>query len=1587
MSNVPNHEFYFSTNRFLWLSLIPKEEREELFPGSTSQIPKRLVTTYVFCGEFWLDPIVNLTATEKKLTAERAWFGIRTFIKGSHIAEYVAREGLSNENFAQLGSDSSIPQVFRSQTDDYFQDDELRTLVSIYNKYSNWLSNKEKYDEMDIVRRALTVSRSRQELWEKGEGNLNVLDETQKLRVVSVLNMSNENVFHKKDAIKAIESKKFTAPVKEKYLKFLKAWVDDEHRRADGVHAKDGIKIYKIRLSPKDRMLFSWVTCSDYNQGKPFLLVYAILFDHDSVNSYLTEKLNATIDDFDTDLENASIEPQEIDSFAQTIGNGPTKPLPGRISQKALDDLDLPHNIALDEHQRRAIVENQPLLIDGLAGTGKTAVLSRRAAFRAGYAKSDSRILMISSNNGVVKRLLQDVSNLARNEQYWKKNKRDFSHALYTIAFQDKEITNSTELQIDDAADYHKFDFDEVLLDECQDVTPLEFEVLKIFVKFNDVRRFSFGGDPLQTLNPTGFDWGRIKSLFVNSIGQHKDESEQSAIAKQIMISKFHQNYRSQGDIVALANAIQRHRSKAVNSDDLIEMIPHHPGSDKPKLVQINPENENDVEAVKKALSESGLGRVTAICWATDDHEVIKLCTGDGSDAILMDVWDGKQKQNAFEQTDFRTALELHSSASIKGGEKHAVLLYKFGTSHGKKLNTLLQDFEDLDAVKQLEKIPVSYAYSRLYVAVTRAFKNVYFLEEKEGIEFWQSVNLFSESGESLFSDKESASEMIAGPDFILDNKLTKDLFKEHLWKWNNNNDKNSLFSAIRIMRHLISEGETDEQDDLTLHELLGDKALHFDDDEDLAITKYKLARKPQKYMPLMFRKKQWKELKERLVNSGDHFHQALALYCDIQMSNNIVESIDLADFVRIIENQQAKLVSHWRAVLVSMDQFISRLKKEFLNKYPRFNSRIEDLLDNYFSFFGWDELLVYMKKVADFNPKKYIEFVDNHQPRGYKIKNDRKYTSSLEKVRDEFSGDERIDFIKNHKMYLDESKQSEWDKAHAKELDLKITKLPEKGFSPLINDNPSFLAKADSNQSSKLFIWLEEIYGLIDQSEFSNDYSRRIESVIQARLEENVLAQFSKLEEALSQNEREGKILNKDGSNYRQLNWIDFTIIANWLNKKRQDKGLLKLNDVEDVTSFLELCLNISKEYSDRGMFKKVEIFNEPLKALDNVSKSTSDEDDEFDTGPKFRVLDILTPRIVGAIKAKRGGDSHKKLIKLIEEVLMNSSLSFSWTKDHINRDIKQIKPKLSKIAQAHYDLLFFRYSKSGLKLEKELQESEAPIKNPMLDKFVELLRKAGHETLAERYEQRKMTTAKEVQREIRNAVSLQSAIDALARGKRGIGDYSFLTLDDFRSLLEKIASDKNPIFEIPGKDETIEKFWNEFLKLNKENEFELTTKLTSGLEAMTYIHAFSFVKPEIMLLCMVRDGMREPASVLQQSFSTAVTTHSQVVSIATGDFAKLTPAKQTKFNTFLKDCEHFEGLKFTDKTKLNDEVVAFLLIQHVSKKEFLLANVKSLCELIGAKKSGKKSELILRLCEELGMTDVENYERLIDLFSRNTI
>ena len=46
--------------------------------------------------------------------------------------------------------------------------------------------------------------------------------------------------------------------------------------------------------------------------------------------------------------------------------------------------------------------------------------------------------------------------------------------------------------------------------------------------------------------------------------------------------------------------------------------------------------------------------------------------------------------------------------------------------------------------IEQAELISIKYAYSRLYVGLTRAFKKVFLIEDNDGMEFWKSLNYLS---------------------------------------------------------------------------------------------------------------------------------------------------------------------------------------------------------------------------------------------------------------------------------------------------------------------------------------------------------------------------------------------------------------------------------------------------------------------------------------------------------------------------------------------------------------------------------------------------------------------------------------------------------------------------------------------------------------------------------------------------------------------------------------------------------------------------------------------------------------------------
>ncbi len=94
-------------------------------------------------------------------------------------------------------------------------------LISIYNKYKQWLGN-DKYDEMDIVRKALAHSKFNNAIIQSGFEDLIKLSPEKANAAVEHLNMSNEAVFHKQDARKALSSGKFTKSMEKAYLSFKK---------------------------------------------------------------------------------------------------------------------------------------------------------------------------------------------------------------------------------------------------------------------------------------------------------------------------------------------------------------------------------------------------------------------------------------------------------------------------------------------------------------------------------------------------------------------------------------------------------------------------------------------------------------------------------------------------------------------------------------------------------------------------------------------------------------------------------------------------------------------------------------------------------------------------------------------------------------------------------------------------------------------------------------------------------------------------------------------------------------------------------------------------------------------------------------------------------------------------------------------------------------------------------------------------------------------------------------------------------------------------------------------------------------------
>lgn len=249
--------------------------------------------------------------------------------------------------------------------------------------------------------------------------------------------------------------------------------------------------------------------------------------------------------------------------------------------------------------------------------------------------------------------------------------------------------------------------YDEIFCDEGQDLTEIEFRLLVALCKQPDAKAreglpLAFAGDPLQTINPTGFRW----SIVGSEVYRVQD--------RPVKLQELRENFRSDKRIVAFANRIQEIRSRYMGQP-LAQQEAFEKDGDLPQIVIA--ETEDEISFLQEKLGELP-PESAVIVWPEESDEVSKLLE---TDEVLKRV----DRQ-----------LDLYTISEAKGLEFRVVVLHRFGSSPdvlkwkdhlAKKLPLPLED-----------EIPFLYFLNRLYVAVTRAKSFLVVVDTKNGVDdFW----------------------------------------------------------------------------------------------------------------------------------------------------------------------------------------------------------------------------------------------------------------------------------------------------------------------------------------------------------------------------------------------------------------------------------------------------------------------------------------------------------------------------------------------------------------------------------------------------------------------------------------------------------------------------------------------------------------------------------------------------------------------------------------------------------------------------------------------------------------------------------
>lgn len=278
-----------------------------------------------------------------------------------------------------------------------------------------------------------------------------------------------------------------------------------------------------------------------------------------------------------------------------------------------------------------------------------------------------------------------------------------------------------------------------IVCDEAQDFTRNEINLLLQLSVFSDnydledctAVPFAFAGDPYQTINPTGFRWESLKSMFDDMFGKLFKMYNHSMNEQPLL-----ENYRSRPSIIQFANLIQLYRvallSAALKPQELRSERTLNDLSRgmKPSLFKIG--DNIDLSELKDSIKNTTIivpcegGTISEREYAKN-HDTLKA---------FIEIPVEKDEKGKPKPEDMQPPIpNLYSAAAIKGLERDKVIIFGFGEACPEEFAKSLSS----NTLSDDETMVLSYFFNKLYVATSRAKNDLFIIDTPEGVEkFWK---------------------------------------------------------------------------------------------------------------------------------------------------------------------------------------------------------------------------------------------------------------------------------------------------------------------------------------------------------------------------------------------------------------------------------------------------------------------------------------------------------------------------------------------------------------------------------------------------------------------------------------------------------------------------------------------------------------------------------------------------------------------------------------------------------------------------------------------------------------------------------